>query len=258
MNATSRVVGAIALALLTVGCAGRVVHDPLTDGVLLEVTATEPVPLELRAEQAYRLKSGDELSVRVLGNDDLNAVAEIQLDGQLAVPWAGSLSAAGRTLAEVEQEIETALAGYLRYPDVSLTIAAFGPTRVFVTGEVRVPGSYEIVAGQTVLGAIVSAGGLLTTASTDEVLLFRRVSATQASVHVVDVNRVLKGDQDFGDPLVQHHDIVYVPRTLIADIGIFVDQFFNKLRPAFAFYLDGWEAFNVDKIRVIRDSRFIP
>lgn len=257
MRATRRVASVAAL-LVIVGCAGREVRDPLSDGVLVEVTATEPTVPAAEADRTYRLKAGDELLVRVLGNEDLNAEVEVQLDGQVAVPWAGTLQASGRTLADLEAEVETSLGDYLRYPDVSISISGFGPTRVFVTGEVRVPGSYEIVAGQTVLGAIISAGGLLTSASTDEVLLFRRQSATQASVHVVDVDRVLKGDQDFGDPVVQHHDIVYVPRTLIADIGVFVDQFFNDLRPAFAFYLDGWEAFNVDKIRVIRDSRFIP
>jgi hypothetical protein len=86
----------------------------------------------------------------------------------------------------------------------------------------------------------------------------RRTGETTATIHRVDLQRVLKGADDFSDPIIQNLDIIYVPRTLIGDIGVFVDQFFTKIRPVFTFYLEGWEAFNIDNVRTINVSRFVP
>jgi len=176
----------------------------------------------------------------------------------VAVPWAGTIFAAGRQLSEVEAEIEDSLRNYLRFPDCSLNIDEFGPNLVYIAGEVGLPGSYEINGGQTVLGSIAQAGGFLTTASWQEVVLLRRVSETKATVHRINVERALRGADNFMDPVVQHMDILFVPRTLIADINIFVDQFFRQITPIFTFYLAGWEAFNRQNVETIRVSRFVP
>jgi len=184
-------------------------------------------------------------------------VVEIQMDGQVSVPWVGTIKGSGRTLDNLKAEIADSLGILLRHPMVAVSIRAFGPSRVYVTGEVNVPGAYPIEAGQTVLGAIAAAGGLLVTANTQEVLLLRRTGEAQASVYSVNVQRVLKGSEKFADPVIQHQDIVHVPRTLIADVNIFISQFFNKTRPVLDFYLEGWEAFHVEELRIAGSSRFI-
>lgn len=250
--------GLTALVLTLTGCGGS---GPPVDtlAALLKVTATTETPPPDPGDEVppYVLKPGDQIGVRVLTDPTLNSTVEIQMDGRVAIPWVGTVPAAGRTVAQLEKDVEAGLSVYLRHPDVSMTIDGFGPSRVYVTGEVGVPGSYRIDAGQTVLGAIAAAGGFRTTANTQEVLLLRRESATEASVHTINIQRVLKGSDQFSDPIVQHLDIIHVPRTLIADIGVFVDQFFSRLRPAFSFYLEGWEAFNVEQIRVVRVTRTV-
>lgn len=248
----------ILLVPVIMGCAGSR-QPPDTLAALLQVNPTLEVPERDPAGELdpYELKTGDQIAIRVLTDPTLDSTAEIQMDGRIAFPWVGTIQAAGRSLTELEQDVEAALSVYLRHPDVTLSMAGFGPSRVYVTGEVGVPGAYSIDGGQTVLGAIAAAGGFRVTANTQEVLLLRRQSATEASVHTVDVRQVLKGSDQFSDPVVQHLDIIHVPRTLIADIGLFVSQFFTNLRPAFSFYLEGWEAFNVEQIRVVRVSRTV-
>ncbi len=252
-----RVTLAALVLSVSLGCAGSKQPTGLPTTALLEVTPTSGERVTPDTRREYRLKSGDRVAIRVLTDSSLGSAAEVQTDGRITIPWVGTVPASGLTVEELRQSIETSLASFLRRPAVAVSIESFGPSRVFVTGEVRVPGAYSIEAGQTVLGAIAAAGGLLTTANADDVLLLRRVNDLQASVHQVNIKRVLRGEGDFGDPLVQHLDIIHVPRTFIADVGIFVDQFFNRMRPAFAFYLDGWEAFNLDKVQVISGSRFI-
>jgi protein involved in polysaccharide export with SLBB domain len=247
-----------AVALLALGCGGRAPREG--QQAILEVTRTPEgadVAERLRSHQEYALKAGDRVAVQVLTDPTLNSITEIQPDGWASIPWAGMIQAQGRPLLGLRQEIEDSLGKYLRHPIVTMSIEAFGPSRVYVTGEVRVPGAYRIEAGQTVVGAIAAAGGLLTTANTQDVLLMRRVSETEASVFRINIQRVLKGAKEFGDPLVQHQDIVHVPRTLIADINLFVQQFFEGIRPLFAFYLDGWEAFNIDQVRIVRAEQIV-
>ena len=253
------------LALLAgaMGCAGRNSgSDDLLPAAVLSVTSA-PVA-EGGGDQPrtgklhYRLKSGDRVGISVLTDPGLDTSVEVQPDGRVAIPFVGTIAASGRELAELEHEIEDSLGVYLNYPDVALRMDDFGDTRIYVAGEVAVPGAYSLVVGQTVFGAIANAGGLLNTADAREVLLLRRVGDQEATVHRVDLQRVLKGADDFSDPIVQNLDIVYVPRTLIGDIGVFVEQFFTRVRPLFTFYLEGWEAFNIDDVRTINVSRFVP
>lgn len=253
---TTRARITIGLALLALGCGSRTVHAPATSLIHVEPTGLPADAPESRDH--YRLKSGDRLSIRVLADAAFNSTAEIQMDGRVAIPWVGSIQASGREIGELEAEVEDSLRTFLRFPEVTLGIDAFGASRVYVTGAVAVPGAYPIEAGQTVLGAIAAAGGLLTTANSRDVLLLRRTSETEATVHGINVKDVLKGADTFADPIVQHLDIVHVPRTLIADIGIFVNQFFSQIAPVFSFYLAGWEAFNVSEVRVVNASRFVP
>jgi protein involved in polysaccharide export with SLBB domain len=240
------------------GCAGGPEKSALTPTALVQVSpASEEAALPENGKK-YHLRSGDRLAVRVLTDNVFNSTAEIQVDGRVSIPWVGTVRASGRTLDALEKVVQDSLAYLLRRPVVTLGIDAFGPQRVYVTGEVRAPGAYPIEAGQTVLGAIIAAGGLLPTANTDDVLLLRRLTETEASVNTVDLEKILQGSRDFGDPVVQDLDIIHVPRTFIADVGIFVEQFFNRLRPIPNLYLDGWEAFHIDQVRTIRETRFVP
>jgi polysaccharide export outer membrane protein len=256
----------LALLVGAMGCAGRSSSsDDLTTAAVLSVTpAAEAAGGELEPAVAeggrllYRLKSGDRVGITVLTDSDLNSSVEVQPDGRISVPFVGTIAASGRLLGELESEIEDSLGVYLKYPDVALRMDEFGDTRVYVAGEVAIPGAYSVVVGQTDFGSIANAGGLLNTADSREVLLLRRVGDREATVHRVDLQRVLKGADDFSDPIVQNLDIVYVPRTLIGDIGVFVEQFFTRLRPLFTFYLEGWEAFNIDDVRTINVNRFVP
>lgn len=122
------------------------------------------------APPAYVLGPQDQLELRVADFttadelrawDAVNGTYTVGMDGSLAVPFAGSVRAAGRTPAEVgalvAQSIENAL-GLPVEPAVSLAVAQYRP--VFVAGGVRDPGAYPFQPGLTVAKAVALAGGL--------------------------------------------------------------------------------------------------
>ena len=78
--------------------------------------------------------------------------------GGVLLPLAGGVSLTGLTLAEAQKLIQDRFAdGVLVQPAVSVRITEYRP--IFVTGNVRKPGSYRFMIGQSVKAAIAAAGG---------------------------------------------------------------------------------------------------
>ena len=78
--------------------------------------------------------------------------------GEVLLPLAGSVKISGLTLPEAQELIQKKFAeGVLVRPAVSVRIKQYRP--IFVTGEVRRPGSYRFMFGELVKAAIATAGG---------------------------------------------------------------------------------------------------
>ncbi|RYI06324.1 MAG: hypothetical protein EON48_14780 [Acetobacteraceae bacterium] len=60
--------------------------------------------------QDYRVRSGDVLQIEVLEDATLNRTAIVLPDGNISLPLAGSVRAAGRSLAEVQADLAGRLA----------------------------------------------------------------------------------------------------------------------------------------------------
>jgi protein involved in polysaccharide export with SLBB domain len=107
---------------------------------------------------APRLQRGDRIKVTVYGEDNLGGVFEIDPGGDVSLPLAGTVRAAGRTRVELEQEITKKYKSeYLQNPKVTIDFAGFRP--FYVLGEAEHPGEYAYKAGLTLLDAIATAGG---------------------------------------------------------------------------------------------------
>lgn len=119
-----------------------------------------------------RLEAGDKLQVTVFGEDKLSGTYTVDTSGNLALPLAGTVKAAGLTAPELEKVLEKAFGGtYLRSPKVTVEVLTFRP--FYVLGEVQKPGEYPYRAGLNVLSAIAIAGGATYRASTGEVMIQR-------------------------------------------------------------------------------------
>ena len=106
----------------------------------------------------YRLAPGDRLTIAVFDERQLSGDFFIDGGGEILLPLAGSVRVSGLTLAEAQELIQKQFAnGVLVRPAVSVRIREFRP--IFVTGEVKRPGSYRFMFGETVKAAIATAGG---------------------------------------------------------------------------------------------------
>ena len=106
----------------------------------------------------YRLAPGDRLKIVVFGQQELSGDFIVDGTGEILLPLAGSVRIAGLTVAKAQQLIQERFAdGVLVQPAVSVRIPEYRP--IFVTGDVRRPGSYRFMFGGSVKAAIATAGG---------------------------------------------------------------------------------------------------
>jgi polysaccharide export outer membrane protein len=110
----------------------------------------------------YVVGSEDVLEIQVWGNDDLQRTVEISQEGAFTFPLIGKIHAAGLSVFELEQLLKKLLAdGYLREPQVNVTVSKYMNQKIVVFGEVRKPGSY-VIKGKTHIMEILSAAEGLT------------------------------------------------------------------------------------------------
>lgn len=201
-------------------CGGTPAHVPLPP---LDAQ-TQPVDLT-----QYRLQPGDEVRVKYLYHPELNVKLPIRPDGDLSLQIAGDIHAAGLTTDELEEVIKTRSNHRLREPEVNVIISRLGERKVYVLGEVRSPGFVLYHEGLTPLQAIVERGGFTTTARVDSVLRLSPIKSDYQGTRL-DLSKPLDDGVPEGVELVVG-DVVYVPRTFIGDVNLFVAQYIRGILP---------------------------
>jgi polysaccharide export outer membrane protein len=132
----------------------------------------------------YLLGPNDRIRLKVYGEADITGEYEVDSNGQVSIPLAGHINAAGLTTKQLERSITSALAkGIVRDPRVNVEIALYRP--YYILGEVKKGGEYPYRLGLTVMDAVASAGGFTYRANENKVYL-RRSGAGVEEVYALD------------------------------------------------------------------------
>ncbi len=144
--------------------------------------------------ESYRLGAGDRVRVTVFNEPSLTGEYNITPGGALAFPLIGVVSAGGRTIDAVQQELVAKLGeGYVNDPRVSLEVLSYRP--FYILGEVNRPGEYSYASGMTVEQAIARAGGFTYRANEKTVFLRRQTGKGESAVPLRSAQvAVLPGD----------------------------------------------------------------
>lgn len=129
---------------------------------------TQSSPLDGRrvisqsADPSYILSANDFIQIMVYQEDDLSTITRISSEGVISFPLIGNVKVGGMTVAKATDTIRSMLMdGYIRDPQVSVTLVEYAKRRFSVLGQVQRPGSYEMPQQEkvTLLQAIALAGG---------------------------------------------------------------------------------------------------
>ncbi|HEV2366120.1 MAG TPA: polysaccharide biosynthesis/export family protein [Caulobacteraceae bacterium] len=177
------------------------------------------------AEPPYRLYPGDQLSISFPDASELDAEVEVGPDGRIQLPLVGGVMAADRTVAQLRAEIDRAYAGQLRRPDAEVAVRQAAPLKIYVAGEVARPGVYDMEGDMDVLRAIMDAGGFTSGAKRGSVVLIRRGPGGREMLRTLDLRGALKDPAHADLAPLRRFDIVYVPKTGLAEVGDFLQRF---------------------------------
>ncbi len=199
-------VGAVALGSL------MAVIAPATDGI---------------AQDGYLIRPGDTLRVEVMQDPGLNRTALVAPDGNIAFPLAGSVTAAGRTLEQVQGDLADQLAAnFAAKPNVFVSVeqvaepraSAGGTSRaaptieVYVMGEAANPGKLDVKRGTNALQAFAQMGGFSPFAATKRVQLHR-----DGKIYTLNYDAIESGSSNAGTTLLQDGDVIVVPQRRLLE-----------------------------------------
>lgn len=201
-------------------------------GTLPSASAEVAPPI---TRDGYILQLGDMVSVKFYYNPELNEDLVVRPDGMISMQLIGDVKAAGLSPAALAQELTERYAGELAAPKVSVIVRQFGGERVYVSGEVGKQGVVPLTVGLTLYQAIQEAGGLLDSAHRKQVVLIRRGQGGQVTGVAIDIRPIENGESPDEDVPLRPYDMVFVPKSKIANVDVFVDQYVRKIIPPIPF-----------------------
>ncbi len=169
----------------------------------------EPTMAEPEGGQ-YTIGVDDVLEISVVQPDQVVSVVTVSPDGSVSFPYVGNILVKGKTLTDVQTQIEMELAtGYMKYPVVSVSLKESRSRKFSVYGEVVRPGAYPLEENTTVLRAISIAGGFNKFGSANRVKLLRPKDDGGYETIKINIKEVMEGNTQ-SDRRLQSGDIVVV------------------------------------------------
>ena len=165
----------------------------------------------------YRIDVGDQVSISVWKNKELNISEPVRPDGKISVHLAGDITAAGKTPEELADDVEQELSNYIKDPNVTVILTKLAGqdyrSMIRVTGSVGDKSSLKYSQGMTVLDAVLGAGGLTLYADGNRAKLFRQ-SASGIDTYNIRLDDILeKGDMTSNVRLMPG-DVITVPESI--------------------------------------------
>ena len=184
----------------------------------------------LEAEEGnYILHVGDELEIKFYYETDLNEKVTIRPDGKISLQLINDVQAAGLAPSELNKILTGKYESKLRKPEVAVIVKTFAAQKVYIGGEVASPQVINLQGKLTALQAIYMAGGFRESGQLSNVLVLRNTGSQKSEILKINVNKILKNKMP--DIYLKPYDIVYIPKTFIAQADKFVDEYINQIIP---------------------------
>lgn len=120
---------------------------------------SEQLPIDMPAGPDYVLGPGDGLNIELFGGISQRLQRVVDREGRVALPEVGSVQVAGRSLSDVQRQIQTVLRTQFRDVQADVSLARLRTVRAYLVGDVERPGAYDISSLSTPLNALLMAGG---------------------------------------------------------------------------------------------------
>lgn len=178
----------------------------------------------------FVLGAGDVLEFNVYRQKDLDTKTVVPPDGIIYLPLVGAVETRGLGIRQVRDRIIEGYSKYLVDPQVVVKVEAIKSQKAFVLGEVRNPGIITLDTHIDVIEAIARAGGPSLDGETRSVVLIRG-NLEKPELISLNITKALNEGDLSQSVFLKSGDVIFVPRTFIADVDRFFFHFANIIRP---------------------------
>jgi polysaccharide export outer membrane protein len=117
------------------------------------------IPMDLPVGPDYVVGPGDGLAIDLWGGVSQRLYRTVDREGRVSLPEVGPILVSGKSLAEVQQDLQQTLRTQFRDVSADVSLSRLRTIRVYEVGDVAHPGAYDISSLSTPLNALFAAGG---------------------------------------------------------------------------------------------------
>ena len=222
-----RLICAVSAVALAIPCLAA--HQAPEPQQPAAVSPLQPPAAQAPETPVYILQAGDELEIKAFNLPELDHKVRIRPDGKISLLLLDDVQAEGMPAGDLSKYLSSRYAEHFRNPRVTVVVASFSNRNIYVGGEVNMPQMIPLNGTLTAAGAIFRSGGLKTTAKTKEIVILRNSGNNTPIMTKLNLNDVFT--KGAADVTLQPFDVVFVPKSTIAKIDQFVDQYMKQLQP---------------------------
>jgi protein involved in polysaccharide export with SLBB domain len=130
-----------------------------SDVFLMGTGNVDELPVDIPVGPDYVLGTGDELVVNAWGGHSERTRFIVDRQGQIALPEVGAITVDGLTIAQTQASVQKALNTQFHDEHIEISLGRVRTVRVYVIGDVQMPGAYDVSSLSTPLSALYAAGG---------------------------------------------------------------------------------------------------
>ena len=168
-----------------------------------------PDTIEISSSQAGEI-DGEEQSVRQ--------------DGKITLRLLGEVEVAGMTPTEIARKLETLMRKYYVDPQVNVRVTNRDSKRFYVFGQVSRPGAYHYTGRDSLLYVLSQTQPMFTAWKSKVKVIHPSHESDRRQVMTVDVDQIMEQGMLEQNILLQEGDIVFVPATPLAWIGMRIQE----------------------------------
>jgi protein involved in polysaccharide export with SLBB domain len=191
--------------------------------------------------EEYRIQIGDVLAVQSYFDPAINQEVFVRPDGRISLILLGDRKVADMTTSDLNEMLQDEYATFIDVRDVNVVVREATGQNVYFGGQVADAGVIPLRGSLTLLQGITSVGGFLISSNQNQVLVVRRQPGGRYKTFQVDADNALINHAS--DIYLQANDIVYVPKTQIANANEFVEQYLSRMVPDFVRFNFGYQFF---------------
>src|SRR5215510_3004722 len=162
--------------------------------IVLLLAALQTAPAANADSRLYVVGPNDVLTITVYNQPQLSGKFVVEADGTFAYPLLGRVAAGGLSIRAVEDKVRQGLAGgFLKDPQITVTVDQYRSQQIFVMGEVKQPGALQFTGSMTLIEALARAGSVTDHAGAEAVIV-RSATSVAAAPAPITTESTARGD----------------------------------------------------------------